>query len=171
MIAVFILTVLLCIAGYCITSWLQGIVYRKQYFLMDRLFAMAKYAYLMSDVSIHDSKMTMYRNQFLKALASQEHISDKDRYYITEMININSSDEVMNVSTFVKQTSREYILQLKDDASILAKQVSFNFKVSHKDLKDNIQSLRTYIDEFIEKEFNDNRNESENGTENPWMPR
>ena len=166
MITIFILAVLLCIAGYYITNQVQCIGYQNQYFLMDKLFAMAKYAYLLSDVSIHDSKMTMHRNQLLETLASQEHISDSDRYYLTELINIDSSDKVLNVSSSIKQMSREYILQLKDDASILSKQVNFDFKVTHKDLKDDIQSLRTRIDEFIEREFNDNKNESENETEN-----
>lgn len=166
MITIFILAVLLCIAGYYITNQVQGIGYQNQYFLMDKLFAMAKYAYLLSDVSIHDSKMTMHRNQLLETLASQEHISDSDRYYLTELINIDSSDKVLNVSSSIKQMSREYILQLKDDASILSKQVNFDFKVTHKELKDDIQSLRTRIDEFIEREFNDNKNESENETEN-----
>lgn len=166
MITIFILAVLLCIAGYYITNQVQAIGYQNQYFLMDKLFAMAKYAYLLSDVSIHDSKMTMHRNQLLETLASQEHISDSDRYYLTELINIDSSDKVLNVSSSIKQMSREYILQLKDDASILSKQVNFDFKVTHKELKDDIQSLRTRIDEFIEREFNDNKNESENETEN-----
>lgn len=166
MITIFILAVLLCIAGYYITNQVQGIGYQNQYFLMDKLFAMAKYAYLLSDVSIHDSKMTMHRNQLLETLASQEHISDSDRYYLTELINIDSSDKVLNVSSSIKQMSREYILQLKDDTSILSKQVNFDFKVTHKELKDDIQSLRTRIDEFIEKEFNDDKNESENETEN-----
>lgn len=166
MITIFILAVLLCIAGYYITNQVQGIGYQNQYFLMDKLFAMAKYAYLLSDVSIHDSKMTMHRNQLLETLASQEHISDSDRYYLTELINIDSSDKVLNVSSSIKQMSREYILQLKDDASILSKQVNFDFKVTHKELKDDIQSLRTRIDEFIEREFNNNKNESENETEN-----
>lgn len=166
MITIFILAVLLCIAGYYITNQVQGIGYQNQYFLMDKLFAMAKYAYLLSDVSIHDSKMTMHRNQLLETLASQEHISDSDRYYLTELINIDSSDKVLNVSSSIKQMSREYILQLKNDVSILSKQVNFDFKATHKDLKDDIQSLRTRIDEFIEKEFNDDKNESENETEN-----
>jgi hypothetical protein len=166
MITIFILAVLLCIAGYYITNQVQGIGYQNQYFQMDKLFAMAKYAYLLSDVSIHDSKMTMHRNQLLETLASQEHISDSDRYYLTELINIDSSDKVLNVSSSIKQMSREYILQLKNDVSILSKQVNFDFKATHKDLKDNIQSLRTRIDEFIEREFNDDKNESENETEN-----
>lgn len=162
MITLFILAVLLCIAGHYITNQVQGIGYQNQYFLMDKLFSMAKYAYLLSDVSIHDSKVTEHRNKLLETLASQEHISDSDRYYITELMNIDSSDKLMNVSSSIKQMSREYILQLKDDVSILSKQVSFDFKVSHKELKDDIQSLRTRIDEFIEREFNDNKNESEN---------
>ena len=166
MITLFIAAVLLCIAGYYITNQVQGIGYQNQYFLMDKLFTMAKYAYLVSDVSIHDSKMTMHRNQLLETLASQEHISDSDRYYLTELISIDSSDKIINVSSFIKQMSREYILQLKDEASILSKQVNFDFKVSHKELKDDIQSLRTRIDEFIEREFNDDKNESENETQN-----
>lgn len=166
MITLFIAAVLLCIAGYYITNQVQGIGYQNQYFLMDKLFTMAKYAYLVSDVSIHDSKMTMHRNQLLETLASQEHISDSDRYYLTELISIDSSDKIINVSSSIKQMSREYILQLRDEASILSKQVNFDFKVSHKELKDDIQSLRTRIDEFIEREFNDDKNESENETQN-----
>lgn len=166
MITLFIAAVLLCIAGYYITNQVQGIGYQNQYFLMDKLFTMAKYAYLVSDVSIHDSKMTMHRNQLLETLASQEHISDSDRYYLTELISIDSSDKMINVSSYIKQMSREYILQLKDEASILSKQVNFDFKVSHKELKDDIQSLRTRIDEFIEREFNDDKNESKDETQN-----
>ena len=162
----FIIAVLLCIAGYYITNQVQGIGYQNQYFLMDKLFTMAKYAYLLSDVLIHDSKMTVHRNQLLETLASQEHISDSDRYYLTELMNIDSSDKMMNVSSSIRQMSREYILQLKDEASILSKQVNFDFKVSHKELKNDIQSLRTRIDEFIEREFNDDKNESYDNKEN-----
>lgn len=166
MITLFILALLLCIAGYYITNQVQGIGYQNQYFLMDKLFTMAKYAYLLSDVLIHDSKVTTHRNKLLETLASQEHISDIDRYYLTELMNIDSSDKMMNVSSFIRQMSREYILQLKDEASILSKQVSFDFKVSHKDLKDDIQSLMTRIDEFIEREFNDDKNELYDDKEN-----
>lgn len=166
MITLFIAAVLLCIAGYYITNQVQGIGYQNQYFLMDKLFAMAKYSYLLSDVLIHDSKVTEHRNKLLETLVSQEHITDIDRYYLTELMNIDSSDKMMNVSSSVKQMSREYILQLKDEASILSKQVSFDFKVSHKELKDDIQSLRTRIDEFIEREFNDDKNESYDNKEN-----
>ena len=166
MIILFILALLLCIAGYYITNQVQGIGYQNQYFLMDKLFTMAKYAYLLSDVLIHDSKVTTHRNKLLETLASQEHISDIDRYYLTELMNIDSSDKMMNVSSFIRQMSREYILQLKDEASILSKQVSFDFKVSHKDLKDDIQSLMTRIDEFIEREFNDDKNELYDDKEN-----
>jgi hypothetical protein len=166
MITLFILALLLCIAGYYITNQVQGIGYQNQYFLMDKLFTMAKYAYLLSDVLIHDSKVTTHRNKLLETLASQEHISDIDRYYLTELMNIDSSDEMMNVSSSIRQMSREYILQLKDEASILSKQVSFDFKVSHKDLKDDIQSLMTRIDEFIEREFNDDKNELYDDKEN-----
>ncbi len=166
MITLFILALLLCIAGYYITNQVQGIGYQNQYFLMDKLFTMAKYAYLLSDVLIHDSKVTTHRNKLLETLASQEHISDIDRYYLTELMNIDSSDKMMNVSSFIRQMSREYILQLKDEASILSKQVSFDFKVSHKDLKNDIQSLMTRIDEFIEREFNDDKNELYDDKEN-----
>lgn len=162
MATLFILALLLCIAGYYITNQVQGIGYQNQYFLMDKLFAMAKYAYLLSDVLIHDSKVTEHRNKLLETLVSQEHITDSDRYYLTELMNIDSSDKMANVSSSIKQMSREYILQLKDEASMLSKQVSFDFKVSHKELKDDIQSLMTRIDEFIEREFNDDKNESEN---------
>lgn len=166
MITLFILALLLCIAGYYITNQVQCIGYKNQYFLMDKLFTMAKYAYLLSDVLIHDSKVTTHRNKLLETLASQEHISDIDRYYLTELMNIDSSDKMMNVSSSIRQMSREYILQLKDEASILSKQVSFDFKVSHKDLKDDIQSLMTRIDEFIEREFNDDKNELYDDKEN-----
>ena len=162
MFTLFILALLLCIAGYYITSQVQGIGYQNQYYLMDKLFAMAKYAYLLSDVLIHDSKVTEHRNKLLETLVSQEHITDIDRYYLTELMNIDSSDKMMNVSSSIRQMSREYILQLKNEASILSKQVNFDFKVSHKELRDDIQSLRTRIDEFIEREFNDDKNESEN---------
>lgn len=162
MFTLFILALLLCIAGYYITSQVQGIGYQNQYYLMDKLFAMAKYAYLLSDVLIHDSKVTEHRNKLLETLVSQEHITDSDRYYLTELMNIDSSDKMANVSSSIKQMSREYILQLKNEASILSKQVNFDFKVSHKELRDDIQSLRTRIDEFIEREFNDDKNESEN---------
>lgn len=162
----FIGALLLCIAGYYIINQVQGIGYQNQYFLMDKLFAMAKYAYLLSDILIHDSKVTTHRNKLLETLASQEHISDIDRYYLTELMNIDSSDKMMNVSSSIRQMSREYILQLKDEASILSKQVNFDFKVSHKELRDDIQSLRTRIDEFIEREFNDDKNESYDDKEN-----
>lgn len=162
----FIGALLLCIAGYYIINQVQGIGYQNQYFLMDKLFAMAKYAYLLSDILIHDSKVTTHRNKLLETLASQEHISDIDRYYLTELMNIDSSDKMMNVSSSIRQMSREYILQLKDEASILSKQVNFDFKVSHKELRNDIQSLRTRIDEFIEREFNDDKNESYDDKEN-----